>query len=385
MAVATGVGVANLYFPQAITPLLARSLDVSEGAAALVTTITQLGYVVGVFFLVPLGDRLPRRPLISTLFGLIALGLFLAGTAHTLTVLLVASALVGLVTVVPQMLIPMAADIAPAGQVGRVVGTVQGGLLGGILLARAFGGTVGDWFGWRAPYLVSGVLALLLGIALIVSLPSTRISSSQHYPALVSTSVRLFATLSELRRSGLYQASLFAGFTASWTSIALYLTSPAYGYGTDVVGIVALVGAASLLCAPLAGRAIDRRGPDDVNLICFAGMAVSALVLLGGTLHGAVGLTALIAGMLLLDMSVQSSHIANQFRVFSLDPAARSRLNSGYMTSVFLGGAVGSWIGARAYVAFGWSAVCGLVALAAAIAFARHVPYVRRSLPADAG
>ena len=377
MAFACGVGVANLYFPQAITPLLARNLHVSDASAAFVATITQLGYVLGVFFLVPLGDRLPRKPLIATLFGLVAIGLFIAGNAHSLTLLLVASALIGLVTVVPQILIPMAADLAVPGQSGRIVGTVQGGLLGGILLARAFGGTVGEWFGWRAPYLVSGTLALVLALALIVALPSTKVTSSQHYPALVATSVRLFATLSELRRSCLYQASLFAGFSAAWTSIALYLTSSAYGYGTDVVGLVALVGAASVLFVPLAGRATDERGPDAVNLVCFGGMGVAAVVLLGGSLHGAVGLVALIAGMLLLDISVQSSHIANQFRVFALVPDARSRLNSGYMTCVFLGGSAGSWIGARAYIAFGWNAVCGLVALSAAIAFLRHIPHLR--------
>jgi predicted MFS family arabinose efflux permease len=140
MALASGVGVANLYFPQAITPLLARSLNVSEGSAAFVATISQLGYVIGVFLLVPLGDRLPRKPLIATLFGLVSIGLFVAGSSHSLTLLCVASALIGLVTVVPQILIPMAADLAGPGRSGSVVGIVQGGLLGGILLARASAG-----------------------------------------------------------------------------------------------------------------------------------------------------------------------------------------------------------------------------------------------------
>ena len=192
MALACGVGVANLYFPQAITPLLARHLHVSEASAAFVATIMQLGYVFGVFLLVPLGDRLPRKPLIASLFMLAAIGLFIAGSASSLPLLLIASALIGLVTVVPQMLIPMAADLALPGQAGRTVGTVQGGLLGGILLARAFGGTLGEWFGWRAPYLVSGSLAVVIAVALIAALPSTKVSSSQHYPALVATSVRLF-------------------------------------------------------------------------------------------------------------------------------------------------------------------------------------------------
>jgi predicted MFS family arabinose efflux permease len=151
MALACGVSVANVYFPQAISPLLAADLHVSESSAALVATFTQLGYAAGIFLLVPLGDRLPRRPLIATLMGVVAVGLFLAGSTSSLPALIIVSVVVGAATVVPQMLIPLAADLVDAAHRGRIVGVLQGGLLGGILLARAFGGMVGEWLGWRAP------------------------------------------------------------------------------------------------------------------------------------------------------------------------------------------------------------------------------------------
>lgn len=144
-----------------------------------------------------------------------------------------------------------------------------------------------------------------------------------------------------------------------------------------MVGVVALVGAASVFAVPLAGRRVDRRGPDSVNVVCFAGVAVAGLVLLGGLAHGPAGLCALVAGMLLLDVSVQSSQIANQARIFALVPGSRSRLNSVYMTSVFLGGSVGSWIGARAYLTLGWTALCMLLVAAAAAALLRHARYRR--------
>ena len=379
MALACGIGVANAYFPQAITPLLARDLSISESAASAVATMTQLGYAAGILLLVPLGDRLPRRPLIATMFGIVAVGLFLAGSSSSLAPLYLFCAIVGAATVVPQILIPMAADLTDKQNAGRVVGTLQGGLLAGVLLARAFGGILGQLLGWRAPYLVAGAIAILLAIVLVVRLPTTRSQSRDSYPALLGTSLRLLRTQPALRRSCFYQFLLFGGFTAAWTSIALFLTGPSFGYGTSVVGFVALVGAGSVFMVPPAGRQIDRRGPDVVNLVCFGGVILAAAVLLTGLRHGIAGLIGLIVGMLLLDVSVQTSQVANQARVFALVPGARSRLNSVYMTAVFLGGTVGSWIGARLYLSVGWGALCALVAGAGALALLRHLPRSRRN------
>jgi predicted MFS family arabinose efflux permease len=373
LALACGVGVANVYFPQAITPLLAKDFQVSEGAAAFVATTAQLGYAIGIFFLVPLGDRLRRRLLIATMFAVVAIGLLLAGTASSLTLLYLFTAVVGAATVVPQVLIPMAADLAPTGQAGRVVGTLSGGLVGGILLARTFGGTLGQWLGWRAPYLIAGALAVLLTMVLLRVTPTTKSNTAHSYPALLATSARLFLSQPDLRRSGMYQAALFGGFSAAWTSVALFLTGPSYGYGTGVVGALAFVGAASVFCVPMAGRLIDRRGSDAVSVLCFAGALVAAAILLTGSLGGVAGLLGLAVGLLLLDVSMQSSQVANQARIFALLPSARSRLNSVYMTCAFLGGSLGSWLGARVYLDLGWNAVCGLLAAAALTALARHL------------
>lgn len=378
MAIACGVGVANVYFAQALTPLIAHGLGVSQGAAAFVATTSQLGYAAGIFLLVPLGDRLYRRPLIAVMFAVVAAGLVLAGVQRSLPPLLVLSVLVGAATVVPQILIPMAADL-DGGKAGTV-GILQGGLLGGVLLARTFGGVLGQWLGWRAPYLVAGALAVVFAVTLAVVLPSSGSRARGGYPALLRTTVKLVKEQPALRRSGVYQALLFGGFSAAWTSIALFLTGPAYGYGTGVVGIVALVGAASVLIVPMTGRQIDRRGPDVINTLCFVGMGVAALVLLLGLVHGPVGLAGLVVGLLLMDVSVQSSQVANQARIFALVPTARSRLNSAYMTAVFLGGSAGSWVGARVYLSFGWAGICALVALAGVAALVTHVSRSRREL-----
>ncbi|WP_406193976.1 MFS transporter [Kitasatospora sp. NBC_01560] len=373
LAVACGVAVADVYFPQAISPLVAADLAISPGSAALVATAAQLGYAAGIFLLVPLGDRVPHRPLLVTLLVLTCGGLLIAGAAPSLAVLVAASAATGATTVVPQIVIPMAVGLTAPDRRGAVTGTLLSGLIGGILLARTFSGTVGAWLGWRAPYLVAAGVVLVLALVLAAKVPVTTPPSRQRYPALLAESLRLLRSEPELRRSCFYQATVFAGFSAAWTSVALFVTGPAYGMGAPVVGLIALVGAGSMFCTPVAGRRVDRSGPEPVSLVCLLGAVLSAVVLLGGLARGALGLVALAAGLLLLDIAMQAGQVANQARIFVLRPEARSRLNTAYMTCAFLGGSVGSWLGVRAYRSLGWAGVCTLVAVAAVLALLRHL------------
>ncbi|MBO1419711.1 MFS transporter, partial [Streptomyces sp. FH025] len=171
-----------------------------------------------------------------------------------------------------------------------------------------------------------------------------------------------------LRRSALYQATLFGGFSAAWSALALLLTGPRYHLGAQAVGALALIGAASMLCAPAAGGRVDRHGPDRVNRWCATATLACAALLTAGTAGGPLGLAALAAGLLLLDVALQCGQIANQARILALRPEARSRLNTAYMTCAFLGGSAGSWLGVRAYDRWGWPGVCALLALAAAAA-----------------
>ena len=384
MALACGVTVANAYFPQAITPLIARSLGVSDGTATTLATLTQLGYAVGIFLLVPLGDRLPRRPLITVLLAITSLALLTAGLAPGTGLLLTAGTLVGLATVVPQILLPMAAGLVEPEQRGSVIGTLQAGLIGGILLARAFGGVLGEHLGWRAPYLVAAVLTALLAVVLGASLPTTVPAVRDGYPALLADTLRMFRTEKELRRSVLFQVTVFGGFSAAWTAVALLITGPRYDMGTQAVGVLALVGAGSMFLAPAAGKWVDRYGPDRVNLWCVAGGLAAAGVLTAGALGGIAGMVALAAGLLLIDVAVQCGQVANQARIFTLRPEAHSRLNTGYMTCSFLGASAGSWLGTRAFTYLGWWAVCALIALVVGSTASMYVAGIRRRRTAGA-
>ncbi|MET7358245.1 MFS transporter [Streptomyces sp. NPDC005562] len=392
LAVTCGVAVGNVYFPQAVSPLVADGLGVSADTAALVVTATQFGYAGGIFLLVPLGDRIPYRTLIVTLLALTGLGLLGAGAAPGLSPLVGASVLVGVTTVIAQVIAPMAAGLVPEERRGAVTGTLLSGSIGGMLLSRVFGGAVGEWLGWRAPYLMTAVVTLLIACVLARALPRSTAPSRQRYPALLAEALRLLRTEPDLRRSGFYQAMIFGAFSALWTGVALLLTGPTYGLGASAVGVLALVNAGTMICTPVAGRQVDRRGSDAVNLVCMVAVLVAAAVLFFGGLGGAVGLVALAVGSLLLDVAMQSGTVANQVRIFGLSDEARARLNTAYMTSAYLGGSVGSWLAVRAYGAFGWAGVCGLVVLLTGLALGRHVAHLMRmgrmermGRPGDAG
>jgi predicted MFS family arabinose efflux permease len=377
LSLTCGVAVGNIYFPQAVSPLVASGLHVAPESAALVVTAAQSGYAAGNLLLVPLGDRFPHRPLIVVMLGVTGAGLLAAAAAPGLAWLIAASALVGVTTVIAQVIAPMAAGLVPDGRRGAVMGTLLAGSIGGILLARSFGGLIGEWLGWRAPYLVAAVVALSIAAALAFVLPATVPPSRQPYPALLAAPLRLLREEPELRRSCFYQATIFGGFQAVWTGVALLLTGPVYGLGVQAVGVLALVSAGTMVATPIAGRRVDRRGSDPVNLAAILGTVASAAVLAFGGLGGGAGLVALAAGTLLLEVAMQSGMIANQARIFALRPDARSRINTAYMTCAFLGGSTGSWLGAATQARFGWTGVCALVAFLAALALARHGLAVR--------
>ncbi|MFD8739472.1 MFS transporter [Streptomyces sp. NPDC059618] len=381
LSIACGIAVANVYFPQALSPLIADDLHVTSSSAALVVTCAQLGYAAGIFLVVPLGDRLRHRGLVTTLLLVTGSGLALAATASSLPVLAIASALVGLTTVVPQILIPMAAGLTDPRRRGAVTGTLLSGLIGGILLARTFSGTLGQWLGWRTPFLVAAALALTLALVMAATLPRTAPSTQESYGKLLASSVQLLRSEPLLRRSCQYQALVFAAFSAAWTALALFATGPRYHLGTQAVGVIALVGAASMFATPVAGRRSDRDGPDAVSLVCMIAAIAAGIMLLTGSLGGVVGLVGLGAGMLLLDVAVQSGQVANQARIFALHPEARARLNTAYMTCAFLGGSAGSWLGVRAYGAFGWNGVCALITILAGLALLRHALRDRSTAP----
>ncbi len=368
LAITCGVTVANLYYNQPLLAEISRGLHVSQSAAASVTTMTQLGYALGILLFIPLGDRLRRKPLVMLLVALTILSLLAAAAAPNLTVLATASFAIGLVTVVPHVLIPFVASIVSAEERGQAVGKVMSGLLLGILLSRTASGIVGDMFGWRAVFYAAAILMVALAVVLGKQLPDSRGTANLSYPRLLKSVWDLLVAEPVLRQACISGALLFASFSIFWATLAYLMSSAVYHQGPLAVGLFGLVGAAGAAGAPLAGRLADIRGARYMVGISMVGVAISFVIFL------VYGLTyaGLITGVLLMDLGVQSGHVSNQTRIYSLGSHHGSRLNTAYMVCYFIGGAAGSQFGAWVWSNYSWHGVSLAGMGTMAIAFAIH-------------
>jgi predicted MFS family arabinose efflux permease len=369
LAASCGIIVANIYYAQPLVGLIAPSIGLSPRTASVIVTLTQLGYAAGLLLLVPLGDIVENRLLLTVCVACAILPLLAAGLAHSGGLFLAASAAIGLTSVAVQMLVPLAANLAPDHLRGRIVGNVMSGLLLGILLARPAASLIADAFGWRAVFFASAVLMFGLAIVFRSVLPARRPEASHRYGALLVSLLVLPLREPVLRRRAAYQFAAFGCFSLFWTAAPLLLSSR-FGYSQAGIAIFALVGAAGALAAPVAGRLADRdfgRGGTAVALL----MVVAAFLLAAGGglwLHSVVALA--LAGVL-LDSGVQACLVFGQRAIYGLAPSMRSRLNGIFMAMFFCGGALGSALTSPVLTHFGWSGICamGVAAPLSALAY----------------
>ncbi len=367
MSAACGVTVANAYYNQPLLSDFATAFGASDAAAAGVATAAQLGYGTGMFFLVPLGDLVDRRRLILTLTWACAALLIGMATAPTLATLIGFQLLVGAACLGSQIIIPFAIDLTPPQRRGDTVGTLMAGLLCGILLARTAAGYLGDHVGWRAVYVVAAVAMVVDAVVLRVELPRRPPVLRMPYPKLLHSMIDLLKSHPPLWTASVVGALSFAGFTAFWTSLS-FLMRARFHAGASEAGLFGIVGVVGALAAPLAGRLSDRKGPPFTVTLSLAASAAAYLLM-----AWQVNVVGLIAGVLLMDLGVQSIQVAEQSLVMALDPGARSRINTLYMVARFVGGAGGSVLGAAAWSRFGWTGVCAVAVAMVAVAVVAHL------------
>ncbi|KWT57182.1 transporter [Streptomyces albus subsp. albus] len=368
LALACGSSVATVYFAQPLLVTLGERFALGSGLLGAIVTVTQLGYAVGLLTLVPLGDLLDHRRLITGQLGLLALALLAAGLAPGVAALFGALAVVGLLAVVAQTMVAAAAALTPPSRRGRAVGTVTGGIVTGILLARAAAGALADLAGWRAVYLVAAGVIAVLALLVRRALPRVRVRHGLRpgapsvnvrvasYGRLVASTVTLFARHRLLRVRGALALLVFAAFSTLWSGMAQPLSNPPWSLSHTAIGAFGLAGAAGAVAAGVAGRWNDRGLAQRTTGVGLAVLAVSWLPI---ALTGQ-SLWALAIGAVLLDFAVQAVHVTNQTLIHALRPDAGSRIIGGYMVFYSAGSSLGALGSSLAYATAGWPAVTAL-------------------------
>lgn len=360
LAVACGVTVANLYYAQPLLHTISRDLGASQSAAGLVVTGTQAGFAAGLVFAVPLSDIVPRRRLFVSLLMLDAAALAACAAAPGLGVLSALAVLIGLASVVVQMIVPYGATLASDERRAATIGTLLGAILLGVLISRTFAGLVASLTGWRGVYSVAAGLMIILAVVLGRVLPHDDREISAGYLGQMRAVVRLARSEPVLRWRSVIGAAQFAAFSCFWTTITFLLAGPAFRFSQAEIGLFALAGAAGVGCAMLGGRLLDRR--RDLRWAATGIGIVLLLASFGVLAAGTSGLGWLIGGALLMDAASQAVHVSNQAVIYDLVSGARSRIATVYMTIYFGGGALGTLAGTTAYDHGGWGGACAIAA-----------------------
>ncbi|MCF5066504.1 MFS transporter [Pseudomonas syringae] len=348
-----GAIVANIYYAQPIIEMIAPDIGLTPAMASLIVSLTQIGYALGLFFLVPLGDLLENRKLMITTTVVAIASLLGAAFTEQPNLFLLVSLLIGFSSVSVQILIPLAAHLAPAESRGRVVGSIMGGLLLGILLARPVSSIVADHLGWRAMFVAAAALMAFISVVLMLTIPKRQPDHSASYGQLLRSLGTLLREQPLLRQRAFYQGCMFASFSLFWTAAPLELVRN-HGLTQTQIAIFALVGAIGAIAAPIAGRLADAGHTHRASLLAMVLAVLSFLPAFVHPLYSVIGLA--VTGVV-LDFCVQMNMVLGQRAIYALDANSRSRLNALYMTSIFIGGALGSAIASSVYEHGGWLGV----------------------------
>ncbi len=369
MAAACGLVVANLYYAQPLAGPIAAAIGLPASATGLIVTLTQIGYGLGLLLIVPLGDLMENRRLIVMMIAATTIALLAAALSTTPGPFLAASLAIGLTSTAVQMIVPLAASLAPAEMRGRVVGNVMSGLMLGIMLARPAASFVSRFSSWHLVFFLSAGVMVLVGITLAYRLPRRMPQTRLSYGELLASMWTLYAGQPVLRRRAFYQAFQFASFSLFWTVTPLVLSGPAFGLSQSGIALFALAGVAGAIASPIAGRLADRNLSRPATLFGILSAAAAYLITHLATEGSTLALGLMTAAAILLDFGVTMTLVISQRAIFGLGADLRSRLNGLFMATFFVGGALGSAVGAFAYAQGGWVLASSVGIALPAIAF----------------
>lgn len=354
LAGACGLIAANIYYAQPLIGMISSDLGLSPQAAGLIITLTQLGYAAGLILIVPLADLIENRRLAVGMIGVGVIALTGAAMATHAQTFLIASLFIGFGSVSVQILVPYAAHLAPDAVRGRTVGNVMSGLMLGIMLARPVASLMADYGSWHTVFVFSSVAMVLLAVFLRVALPARQPHGTLGYRRLLASMATLLRTTPVLQRRAIYQSFQFGAFTLFWTVIPLLLTGPVFRLSQTGVALFALAGVAGAVAAPIAGRLADRGWTHRATGLGILAVAGAFLITHIAEPGSTLALALLIVAAILLDFGVTATLVLGQREIFAVGGEVRGRLNGIYMTTWYIGGAIGSAVGGWSYAQGGW-------------------------------
>jgi predicted MFS family arabinose efflux permease len=354
LATACGLIVANIYYAQPLIGPIAESLGLAPQAAGLIVTMSQIGYGAGLLFLVPLGDLVENRRLVVVCVALSAVALGSAALASSPAAFLAGAFAIGLGSAAVQIVVPLAAHLAPDAIRGRVVGAVMSGLMIGIMAARPVASFIASQSSWRVVFAASAALMVALGLVLSRTLPFRKPEANMSYGALIASMAKLAAATPILRLRTFYQSCLFAAFSLFWTTTPLLLAGADYRLTQRGIALFALAGVSGAIAAPIAGGLADRGFSRLATLAAILIVAAGFLTTMVVPQGSGLALALLVAAGIAIDFGVQANVVLGLRAIFALAPEARGRLNGVYIATFFVAGALGSAVGAWAYAHGGW-------------------------------
>lgn len=370
MATATGIAVANIYYIQPLLNQIAKYYNISQSSAGLLATLTQVGYALGLFLILPLADLVERKKLILTMLLLSALSLLTMYFSTSFIITSVDCVAIGITSVIPQLFLPLCAKLSEESERGKNIGYIMSGLLIGVLLSRVISGMVGKYLEWRIMYLIAVFFMIGLFLVLKIMLPICKVDKNINitYISSLKSMITLPKKFPIIKEAAINGAMILAAFSALWTTLTFHLQSSFFNFDTNIVGMFGLLGVSGAILAPLAGKLSDRKGEKFTVGVNIAIILVSYLcfIIFGFKVWG------IIIGVVLLDMGVNSCNVANQSRIQKLSEEARNRITSIYMVSLFTGGAIGSYLGALLYNNYGWYGFCAIGVATQIIAICVH-------------
>lgn len=372
IAIAIAATVSNLYYNQPLLPVIGASMNIDSSYLGYIPSASQLGYAAAILFISPLGDTMNRKVLIGYLSMTLTLGLFSIYLAPNFITLVLATFLVGLSANITQQLIPLIASLSKPEEKGKNIATAMMGLTIGILISRTVSGSIAQYFGWESVFLFAGVIAVIIGVLLNRTLPNNKPSVKLSYFKLIKSMFELIKIHPLLRQSATTGFLWFAAFNALWATLAIHVMGDTFGYTVQQAGLFGFVGLAGIFGAKISGKLINGMGANKLITIALA------FIILGFTIMYAFGdsLVGLVLGMTLVDLGVFGAQVPNQFRIFSINPKAHSRINAVYMLFYYLGAAIGSTLGVKVISTFQWE---GLSLFGLALAFIAIIYHMLKS------